>query len=127
MFRCLVDVGLGSHGLSLEAAMQSDATWKRRRNSFGLASGAVNVGLALMIILDLFPGGSNSALGIPSANGYWHARPPDISWMGGRLPQAGMAAHGGGYGPSSLPAPCPSPRRVAQYMEKRSLCLNKAS
>ena len=55
-------------------AMQSDDSVEgNTRSSSDLASGALNVGLALMITLDLFPGGVLQ-LWDSVANGYWHAR-----------------------------------------------------
>jgi nitric oxide reductase subunit B len=54
-------------------AMQSDATWKETEKFVRFGFWGVNVGLALMIILDLFPGGVIQLLD-SVANGYWHAR-----------------------------------------------------
>jgi pyruvate dehydrogenase (quinone) len=54
-------------------AMQSDATWKETEKFVRFGFWGVNVGLALMIILDLFPGGVIQ-LWDSVANGYWHAR-----------------------------------------------------
>ncbi len=54
-------------------AMQSDATWKGTEKFIRVGFWGLNVGLALMIILDLFPGGVIQ-LWDSIANGYWHAR-----------------------------------------------------
>jgi nitric oxide reductase subunit B len=54
-------------------AMQSDATWKETQKFVRVGFWGANVGLALMIILDLFPGGV-IRLWDSIANGYWHAR-----------------------------------------------------
>ena len=54
-------------------AMQTDATWKRTEKLVRVGFWGVNVGLALMIVLDLFPSGVLE-LWDSIANGYWHAR-----------------------------------------------------
>ena len=54
-------------------AMQSDAIWKETQKFVRVGFWGANVGLALMIILDLFPGGVIQ-LWDSIANGYWHAR-----------------------------------------------------
>ena len=54
-------------------AMQSDAIWKETEKFVRVGFWGANVGLALMIILDLFPGGVIQ-LWDSIANGYWHAR-----------------------------------------------------
>ncbi|MGD0014805.1 MAG: cbb3-type cytochrome c oxidase subunit I [Bryobacteraceae bacterium] len=54
-------------------AMQSDAVWKRTEKFIRVGFWGANVGLALMILLDLFPGGVLQ-LWDSIANGYWHAR-----------------------------------------------------
>jgi nitric oxide reductase subunit B len=54
-------------------AMQSDATWKETEKFVRVGFWGANVGLALMILLDLFPGGVIQ-LWDSIANGYWHAR-----------------------------------------------------
>jgi nitric oxide reductase subunit B len=53
--------------------MQSDATWEGTQKFIRVGFWGANVGLALMIILDLFPGGVIQ-LWDSVANGYWHAR-----------------------------------------------------
>jgi nitric oxide reductase subunit B len=54
-------------------AMQSDAVWKRTEKFIRVGFWGANLGLALMILLDLFPGGVLQ-LADSVANGYWHAR-----------------------------------------------------
>ena len=62
-------------------AMQSDAAWKETEKFIRVGFWGVNVGLALMILLDLFPAGVLQ-LWDSVANGYWHARRLDFL-MGG--------------------------------------------
>jgi nitric oxide reductase subunit B len=54
-------------------AMQSDEVWKETEKFVRFGFWGANVGLALMIVLDLFPGGVLQ-LWDSIANGYWHAR-----------------------------------------------------
>jgi nitric oxide reductase subunit B len=54
-------------------AMQSDAVWKGTEKFIRVGFWGANVGLALMILLDLFPGGVLQ-LWDSIAHGYWHAR-----------------------------------------------------
>jgi nitric oxide reductase subunit B len=54
-------------------AMQSDEVWKGTEKFVRFGFWGLNVGLALMIVLDLFPGGVLQ-LWDSVANGYWHAR-----------------------------------------------------
>jgi nitric oxide reductase subunit B len=54
-------------------AMQSDATWNETEKFIRVGFWGANLGLALMIMLDLFPGGVIQ-LWDSIANGYWHAR-----------------------------------------------------
>jgi nitric oxide reductase subunit B len=54
-------------------AMQSDAVWEKSESYIRFGFWGANVGLALMIILDLFPGGVIQLWDV-LANGYWHAR-----------------------------------------------------
>jgi nitric oxide reductase subunit B len=54
-------------------AMQSDTIWKETEKFIRVGFWGANVGLALMVILDLFPGGVIQ-LWDSVANGYWHAR-----------------------------------------------------
>ena len=53
--------------------MQSDAVWKGTEKLIRVGFWGANVGLALMILLDLFPGGVLQ-LWDSIAHGYWHAR-----------------------------------------------------
>jgi nitric oxide reductase subunit B len=54
-------------------AMQSDAVWKGTEKFIKVGFWGANVGLALMVLLDLFPGGVLQ-LWDSLAHGYWHAR-----------------------------------------------------
>jgi nitric oxide reductase subunit B len=54
-------------------SMQSDDVWKDTEKFVRVGFWGVNLGLALMILLDLFPGGVLQ-LWDSIANGYWHAR-----------------------------------------------------
>lgn len=54
-------------------AMQSDVVWQGTEKFIRVGFWGVNVGLALMVLLDLFPGGVLQ-LWDSIANGYWHAR-----------------------------------------------------
>jgi nitric oxide reductase subunit B len=54
-------------------AMQSDNTWKETEKYIRFGFWGVNVGLALMILVDLFPAGILQ-LSDSITNGYWHAR-----------------------------------------------------
>jgi nitric oxide reductase subunit B len=54
-------------------AMQSDEVWKETEKFVRFGFWGMNVGLALMLVLDLFPGGVIQ-LWDSVANGYWHAR-----------------------------------------------------
>jgi nitric oxide reductase subunit B len=54
-------------------AMQSDKVWKETEKFVRFGFWGVNVGLALMVVLDLFPAGVIQ-LWDSVANGYWHAR-----------------------------------------------------
>jgi nitric oxide reductase subunit B len=54
-------------------AMQSDATWAGTERYIRFGFWGLNVGLALMVVTDLFPGGVLQLLDVMQ-NGYWHAR-----------------------------------------------------
>jgi nitric oxide reductase subunit B len=54
-------------------AMQSDTTWEGTEKFVRVGFWGANAGLALMVILDLFPGGVIQ-LWDSIGNGYWHAR-----------------------------------------------------
>jgi nitric oxide reductase subunit B len=62
-------------------AMQSDAVWKGTEKFIRVGFWGLNIGLALMVLLDLFPGGVLQ-LWDSIAHGYWHARRLDFL-MGG--------------------------------------------
>lgn len=53
--------------------MQSDAEWEKSEKFIRFGFWGANVGLSLMILLDLFPGGVIQLWDV-IANGYWHAR-----------------------------------------------------
>ena len=54
-------------------ALASDRAWSRAERLIGIAFWGLNGGLALMIVLDLFPAGVLQLWDV-IANGYWHAR-----------------------------------------------------
>jgi nitric oxide reductase subunit B len=54
-------------------AMEDEELWKRNRTFIKVGFWGVNVGMALMVILDLFPAGVLQ-LWDSMQNGYWHAR-----------------------------------------------------
>jgi nitric oxide reductase subunit B len=54
-------------------AMQSDVVWAGTERYVRFGFWGLNVGLALMIMSDLFPGGVLQLLDVLH-NGYWHAR-----------------------------------------------------
>jgi nitric oxide reductase subunit B len=54
-------------------AMRDDAVWKRAERFVRTGFWGVNIGLGLMIVIDLFPGGVLQ-LHDSIQNGYWHAR-----------------------------------------------------
>jgi len=54
-------------------SLSEDAVWARSEGLVRTAFWGLNGGLALMVLLDLFPGGVLQ-LGDAIANGYWHAR-----------------------------------------------------
>jgi nitric oxide reductase subunit B len=62
-------------------ALAPDAAWTRAERLIRLGFWGLNVGLALMIILDLFPAGVLQ-LRDSIANGYWHARQPTFTMNG---------------------------------------------
>ena len=62
-------------------ALASDAAWARVERLIRLGFWGLNVGLALMIVLDLFPAGVLQ-LWDSIANGYWHARQPAFTMSG---------------------------------------------
>ncbi len=62
-------------------AMQSDETWRGTEKFVRVGFWGVNVGLGLMVVLDLFPGGVIQLWDVV-ANGYWHARRPEFLMTG---------------------------------------------
>ncbi len=62
-------------------ARASDAAWSRVERLIRLGFWGLNAGLALMIVLDLFPAGALQ-LWDSIANGYWHARQPAFTMSG---------------------------------------------
>jgi len=80
MFGVFGMLGLGVLVFCLRA-MQSDAAWKRTEKFIRVGYWGLNAGLALMVVLDLFPAGVIQLWDV-IANGYWHARRLDFS-MGG--------------------------------------------
>jgi nitric oxide reductase subunit B len=80
MFEVFGMLGLGLLVFCLRA-MQSDEAWKGTEPSVRPAFWGLNVGLGLMILLDLSPGGVLQ-LWDSVANGYWHARRPEYLQSG---------------------------------------------
>jgi nitric oxide reductase subunit B len=62
-------------------ALASDGTWARVERLIRFGFWGLNVGLGLMIVLDLFPAGVLQ-LWDSIANGYWHARQPAFTMSG---------------------------------------------
>ncbi len=62
-------------------ALASEAAWARAERLVRFGFWGVNVGLGLMIVLDLFPAGVLQ-LWDSIANGYWHARQPAFTMTG---------------------------------------------
>jgi nitric oxide reductase subunit B len=54
-------------------AMQSDKVWSSTEKFIKIGYWGLNIGLALMVILDLFPAGILQLWDVLT-NGYWHAR-----------------------------------------------------
>jgi nitric oxide reductase subunit B len=80
MFGVFGMLGLGVLVFCLRA-MQSDAVWRATERWVRLGYWGLNAGLALMILLDLFPAGVLQLWDV-IANGYWHARRLDYSMRG---------------------------------------------
>ncbi len=57
--------------------MLSDGDWPRVENYVRLSFRGLNIGLALMVILNLFQGGMMQLWDVLT-NGYWHARGPEF-------------------------------------------------
>ena len=62
-------------------ALASEAAWARAERLVRVGFWGLNVGLGLMIVLDLFPAGVLQ-LWDSIANGYWHARQPAFTMTG---------------------------------------------
>ena len=62
-------------------ALATDTAWSRVERLIRLGFWGLNIGLALMIVLDLFPAGVLQ-LWDSIANGYWHARQPAFTMSG---------------------------------------------
>ena len=62
-------------------ALASETAWARAERLIRFGFWGLNVGLALMIVLDLFPAGVLQ-LWDSIANGYWHARQPAFTMHG---------------------------------------------
>jgi nitric oxide reductase subunit B len=80
MFGVFGMLGLGLLVFCLRA-MQSDEVWTGTERWVRLSYWGLNIGLGLMILLDLFPGGVLQ-LWDSVANGYWHARRPEYLQSG---------------------------------------------
>jgi nitric oxide reductase subunit B len=58
----------------------ADGEWKRIEKLIRISFWGLNIGLALMVICNLFPGGVLQLLDVLK-NGYWHARSPEfLNW-----------------------------------------------
>jgi nitric oxide reductase subunit B len=72
----------GMLGIALMAFMTretvSEAAWPTIGKLFGCAFWGLNIGLACMVVLSLFPGGILQVADV-IANGYWHARSLDYT------------------------------------------------
>ena len=62
-------------------AMQSDAVWEKTEKFVRTGFWGLNTGLALMVILDLFPAGVLQLWDVLN-NGYWHARSLSFTMSG---------------------------------------------
>lgn len=62
-------------------ALASEAAWARAERFIRIGFWGLNVGLGLMIVLDMFPAGVLQ-LWDSIANGYWHARQPAFTMTG---------------------------------------------
>ena len=116
--RRLRHVGPGGDGL-LPAGDQSDEVWKETEKFVRIGFWGLNMGLGLMMLLDLFPAGRTPALGFRGQR--LLARPPAGIHHGRHLPHAGMDAHGGRPDLPLRRRLAHHLRRVAQCVEKRSL------
>jgi nitric oxide reductase subunit B len=62
-------------------SMQSDRVWAQTERYVRVSFWGLNVGLALMLILNLFPAGVLQLLDVIE-NGYYHARQPEFLFTG---------------------------------------------
>jgi len=62
-------------------ALASESAWARAGRLIGFGFWGLNAGLALMIVLDLFPAGLLQLWDVIT-NGYWHARQPAFTMHG---------------------------------------------
>ena len=69
----------------------------------------LNIGLAMMVVTNLFPGGVLQFLDVLN-NGYWHARGPEF--LEGRIPRLidGCACRAISFSSAWAPSPCWSRR-----------------
>jgi nitric oxide reductase subunit B len=63
----------------------SDTLWARLEKYVRCGFWGLNIGLAMMILLSLFPSGLLQVRDVLQ-NGYWHAR--SLDYLGGELPRA---------------------------------------
>ena len=57
----------------------TEAQWVGPEKYIRVACWGLNLGLALMVVTNLFPGGVLQLLDVIE-NGYWHARSPEFRW-----------------------------------------------
>ncbi len=55
----------------------TDDEWRRREKYIRVSFWGLNIGLALMVVTNLFPGGVLQFADVLN-NGYWHARSPEF-------------------------------------------------
>ncbi len=80
MFGVFGMLGLGVLVFCLRA-MQSDVLWRTTEKYVRVGFWGLNVGLGLMVLLDLFPAGVVQLWDVLT-NGYWHARRPEFTMTG---------------------------------------------
>ncbi len=64
--------------------VSTDEQWERTEKFIRVSFWGLNIGLALMVVTNLFPGGVFQLFDVLN-NGYWHARGPDF--LQGRIPR----------------------------------------
>ena len=77
----MLGVGLMAYVLR---EVTSDSVWPRIEKFLGIGFWGLNIGLAMMIVFSLFPGGLLQVWDVLQ-NGYWHARSPE--YLSGQLPR----------------------------------------